>query len=254
MKETHEMPVERREASHRHDTAATETHSHITAGSSSSTFSGNLSACTTKKISGRRRPHARRPLEHNAMWNTLLQMLNDPHARHAAAVHIPIALGVLGVPLTILMLLTRSGSLALKWLTLGAFLLCSLGAGVAANAGEEAEDRLGDLTQAEEGYVSRHEELGENGWAWPLIPAALVGISLLARKHRPVALTADALVLAASVGVACWVGITAHAGGELVYLHGIGVPARAAAVESDTAPQPPARSQDAGAKSHDDDD
>lgn len=186
------------------------------------------------------------------MWNNILQMLNDPHARHAAAVHLPIALGVLGVPLAMLILFTRSKSLALKWLALAAFLLCSIGAAVAANAGEEAEDRLSDLTQAEEGYVSRHEELGENGWAWPLIPAALVGVSLLARQHRAVSFAADGLALVASVGVACWIGLTAHAGGELVYLHGIGVPARAGVVDSDVAPQPPMRERDAGNGSHDD--
>jgi uncharacterized membrane protein len=177
------------------------------------------------------------------MWNTIQQMLSDPHARHAAAVHLPIALGLLGVPLTLLILLTRSKSLALKWLTLASFASCSLGAAVAAQAGEEAEDRLADLTSAEEGYVSRHEELGENGWLWPLIPAALVGASLLARKHRPITLAADSAALAASLAVAGWIALTAHAGGELVYLHGIGVPARAGVAEPDSAPQP-ARSPD----------
>ncbi len=172
------------------------------------------------------------------MWNTIQQMLSDPHARHAAAVHLPIALGLLGVPLTLLILLTRSKSLALKWLTLAAFAACSLGAAVAADAGEDAEDRLVDLTPAEEGYVSRHEELGENGWIWPLIPATLVAVSLLARTRRPVTLAADSAALLASLAVAGWIALTAHAGGELVYLHGIGVPPRAGIAEMDSAPQP----------------
>lgn len=168
------------------------------------------------------------------MWNNILQMLNDPHARHAAAVHLPIALGILGVPLALLILIARSKSLSIKWFALACFLLCSLGSALAANAGEEAEDALSDLSSVEESFVSRHEELGENGWAWPLIPATLVSISLLARKHRPVVVSADVLTLLASFAVATWIAITAHAGGELVYLHGIGVPARAGVLESDS--------------------
>lgn len=160
------------------------------------------------------------------MWNNILQMLKDPHALHAAAVHLPIALGVLGVPLVLLVFVTRSKSLAVKWIALASFAVCSMGCAFAANVGERAEDSLRELSAAEESSVSRHEELGENGWVWPLVPGALIGISLLASKHRFVSMASQVLALVASLAVATWVGITAHAGGELVYLHGIGVSTR----------------------------
>lgn len=99
---------------------------------------------------------------------------------------------------------------------------------MAANSGEAAQDNLSvrspGITAAEHDAIERHEELAENGWIWPLIPAALV---LLTFPKKPaVRRPAFALAVVASLAVSYWVALTAHAGGKLVYDLGIGVESR----------------------------
>jgi len=167
----------------------------------------------------------------------LAASLRDPHARHAMMVHLPIVLALLGVPLTLAVVLLRRRAATLTIITLLGFLLASCGAALAANSGEDAEHNLKEasLTQAERSAVHDHEELGENGWIWPLIPAVLLGLSLASIKRPAVRTTMTVGAFIASLGVGGWVVLTAHAGGALVYTHGLGVPARASA----TAPAPP---------------
>lgn len=162
----------------------------------------------------------------------MLDTLQDPHARHAMLVHFPIVLALIGVvPLAIhLAMKARSRGLGLAlaaW-----YAAASIGTALAANAGEAAEEGVEALalTPAERAALERHEELGENGWIWPLIPAALAAVTLVPRSR--LRLAAGGIALAAGAGVAVWVGATAHAGGELVYKHGLGVPQRGAAVFS----------------------
>jgi len=78
--------------------------------------------------------------------------------------------------------------------------------------------------EAEEEAVEHHEKLGHNGWMWMLIPAGLMGLTFVPGKRVRIAAASGGL--AASLGVAGWVALTAHAGGELVYVQGLGVPDR----------------------------
>lgn len=158
----------------------------------------------------------------------ILEMLSDPHARHAMLVHFPIVLGVLGIIPLIVLAVTRFKSQTLKIVAISCYLLMSAGAGLAASAGEEAVEHVEDvkpgLTEVEHDAVEEHEELGEGGWMWPLIPVVLIGATFF--KDKRVRLGGGALAIIASVGVAGWVGLTAHSGGTLVYVHGLGVPER----------------------------
>jgi uncharacterized membrane protein len=158
----------------------------------------------------------------------ILGLFRDPHARHAMMVHLPIVMGLLGVPLTLAVLLGGARSLSLKVVTIVVFLLAGAGAALAASSGEEAESRLEarGLTAVEQGSLHRHEELGEGGWIWPLLPAGLTAITLIPARRRAIPMIAAGLAVAGSLGVAGWVVITAHAGGSLVYVHGLGVPQR----------------------------
>ncbi len=162
------------------------------------------------------------------MQNALSQFLNDPHIRHAALVHFPIVLAALGILPLIALLMTGLKSRALKLFCVLWFAMASGGAALAANSGEAAADNLSvrspGITAAEHDAIEHHEELAENGWIWPLIPAVLV---LLTFPKKP-AVRRPAFVLAAiaSLGVAYWVALTAHAGGKLVYDLGIGVESR----------------------------
>ncbi len=159
----------------------------------------------------------------------ILDTLQDPHARHAMLVHFPIVLALIGVVPLIIHLAMKGRSRGLGVALVAWYAAASIGAGLAANAGEAAEEGVEALvlTPAEQAALERHEELGENGWVWPLIPAALAAVTLVPRPR--LRLAAGGLALAAGAGVAVWVGATAHAGGELVYRHGLGVPARGAA-------------------------
>ena len=163
--------------------------------------------------------------------NDLLSLWQDPHARHAMVVHWPIVLGLLGVVPAAVLLVTLGKSKPARIVGIIWFLLASGGAALAANSGEAAEEGVEHavpaLGEAEEQAVEKHEELGEGGWMWPLIPAALIGLTFVPAKR--VRIIAASAALAGSLGVAGWVALTAHAGGELVYVYGLGVPERGTA-------------------------
>jgi len=160
--------------------------------------------------------------------NELLQTWNDPHARHAALVHLPIAIGLLGVPLLVALAGTRFKSNALRLAAVAAFAVAALGAWMAAEAGEAAAEvaEAGGLSQLEHAALEKHEELGELGATWPVVVGVLVLVTFV--NVKAVRLSAGALAVVASVVFATWVGLTAHAGGRLVYTHGVGVPQRGA--------------------------
>ncbi len=163
-----------------------------------------------------------------AAYRDLLQAWQHPASRHGMLVHFPIVLGLLGILPVAALAITRFRAYNLKIVCLAWFLLASAGAFVAADAGGDAKDRLvagqPALTAAETAAVEQHERLGDDGWIWPLIPAALIAITFIDSKRlRPIA---GVLAILAALGVAGWVCLTAQAGGRLVYTHGLGVPAR----------------------------
>ena len=163
------------------------------------------------------------------MLDQLLQVWRDPHARHAALVHIPIALGLLGFLPVLALAFTGFRNRTLKLSAAGLFFIASAGALPAEDAGEDAAENVkaaSSLTQVEAGALHDHEELGESGWIWPLIPAGLLLISLVNKK--PVRIGSGVLSLAGALGVTVWGGRTGHAGGRLVYIYGLGVPKRGA--------------------------
>jgi len=171
------------------------------------------------------------------MLSEMMQTLQDPHARHAVLVHFPIVLSLVGFLLTAVLAATRFKNQTLRWVAVACFLAGSVGAGLAAGAGEESEEQIEDtqtLTAAEEAAISRHESLGEGGWMWPLGAGALV--ALTAVRKRKLQIGVGIAAVAAGAAVAGWVGWTGHTGGAIVYQHGLGVPARGAGLQT-TAPQ-----------------
>jgi len=188
------------------------------------------------------------------MLQEFLDMFNDPHARHAMVVHLPIAGSMLAILLTLAWAVTRFRATGLAVAAAILFVCASIGAAMAANAGEAAADRLegAGLSTAEHAALEKHEELGERGWIWPLIPAALIGLGLTARAPVPkqvnrIRVALGAIGIIAGLGVGAWVASAAHEGGQLVYRHGLGVPARGA---GPVAAAPPSTEL----RDHDDDD
>lgn len=169
------------------------------------------------------------------MLNEINQTLADPHARHALFVHFVVALASLGWLPLVALTLGGFRNRTLKITALVMFLILSITAGIAARSGEAAEGNVQLMqpppTGIEAELLDRHEDLGEGGWIWPLIPAALVALTLVppgpAGELKRVRQIAGALALVAAFGVAGWVAYTGHLGGRLVYFHGVGVPPRA---------------------------
>lgn len=164
--------------------------------------------------------------------NAIIESLSDPHMRHAIMVHLPIVEAMLAPLLLIAWAVSKFKNRTLRFTAVALLALGSLGAAMAANAGEAAEDSLGRNVSpwpaGAEAAVERHEELAEHGWIWPLIPAALLLIGAAPSKASWRAVFGVAAIVG-SVGVAGWMGLTAHAGGDLVYRYGMGAPSPALA-------------------------
>jgi hypothetical protein len=163
-----------------------------------------------------------------------MESWSDPHIRHAILVHIPITLGLVGVLPLAWLAIDRFRSPTLKQVVVAWFLVAALGAKAAAMAGEEAADHLreaGAMSEADASAVAVHEGRGGIAWVWPLIPAGLTALTFTPR--RGVRMAAGALAVAGACGVTGWYGVIAHAGGGLVYAHGLGVPQRVTEVDAE---------------------
>ncbi len=166
---------------------------------------------------------------------TFAEAFADPHARHAITIHLPIVF----IPAAAAVLLAHLGTLVatkhrnpvLPLVALAMLLIAAAGAGLAAGSGEEAIDLVerdaAPLTQAELDALEHHESLGEGAWMWPTGVALLTALTLIpAGKRKWLPPAATALALAGALAATTWAALTAHAGGAIVYQHGLGVPDR----------------------------
>jgi uncharacterized membrane protein len=159
-------------------------------------------------------------------YHHVLSALHDPHELHAMLVHLPIALGMLGVLFAILVAATGGAARGIRW---GCVMLYAVGAagGYAAQwAGGRAAGHAMDagpmLTGAAQAVLHDHAEFGEKVWIFLAVAAVLAAATGF--KHRGARTVAIILLLAASVFAAGWVACTADRGGTLVYQYGVGVP------------------------------
>ncbi len=157
---------------------------------------------------------------------------------HAASVHMPIALAVLGAPLALALLFLprRHG---LRALTVAAFALMAVSSFAAAQTGTAAREEVPNTlpTEAWE-TLDTHETLGLRvGWLG-LSVAVLLAVGFV---PQPVVRQAVSLFgFALSVVTFIVISITAHHGGELVYRWGVGTdPMREEAGEVVEAPATP---------------
>ncbi len=156
-------------------------------------------------------------------FNDVFKSFEDPQRLHAIIVHIPIAVAVLGLILTLGVALTGSKASGLRWTTIFIFLLGTLSALWASHTGEEAEHHLPVKPVGEVHEVlEKHKQLAEYFW----VSLAATGFLLLLSTVRVTWFRSVTLVFAllASVASVAWVGAIGHYGGELVYRHSVGVP------------------------------
>ena len=150
------------------------------------------------------------------------EFLNDPHLLHAVTAHFPVALGILGVPLTIICGIGRKNA-TLRWVTCISFLLLAGISYGTLTTGQQALTaapyRLSPEVQA---LAERHKMLAEYVW----IPAVVTAVLVFLCGARSEGLRGALAVLAffASVVVAIWMGTVACYGTVLVYKHAVGTP------------------------------
>ncbi len=154
----------------------------------------------------------------------MLEGLQQPLRFHAAVVHLPIAVGVLGFLLVLMRLVTGGRSNALRW---GAILIYAVGAGtalLAVRSGEALEDHHLPATITDAAYdaVHAHEKAAEPLWIAMLVPLVLLMLSQIPKTM--IRVLCLILALLSSLVLGGWVAYAGHLGGSLVYEHGLGVP------------------------------
>lgn len=168
-----------------------------------------------------------------------------PQALHAATVHFPVALAILGVPLLLLAALRKKDS-TLRWLTTAAYAALAISAFVAVFTGERTAEAVPDGAPQEAwDLIAQHEEMAEKVWVFAVATAVLAALSAL--KNPKVRKAGMILAIIAAVATAGWVSLVGHLGGSLVYQHGVGTPDLGAS--PDAQPPVPAESGEAGAES-----
>lgn len=158
----------------------------------------------------------------------IAEALGRPRRLHAALVHVPLGVSVLGVVLTFLMLLFR-GSRGLRWATVAVLIVGAVTAFQAASAGERAAKTFNRtmLTQEAQQSLTAHESMGKLGWVFFLVATACVAVTAAPKPGVRAGMTILSFLVA--LATFAWLGATGYHGGELVYAHGVGVPTAAVA-------------------------
>lgn len=154
------------------------------------------------------------------MIQEMIDALQNPAMKHAALVHLPIALATLGVPFALATAIF-SKSKAMRWTAVILFAVFAMSAFVAAQSGEDAEHNISvQLPAAAEKMIHEHEELAEKVWMFAAGTCVLVVLSAF---PAPLLRRGGAwLAVLAAVFTACWVTVAAHHGGSAVYQYAAG--------------------------------
>ncbi len=155
------------------------------------------------------------------MQTSIFEAASDPQMRHAAIVHLPIALAMLGLLPAALSLVPRLRlGATITTIIVYALLIAFAWAGVI--TGEAAEGATGALPYTVAEQVHEHEEAAEKIWYFALAVTLLAAGSIT--KKQNLAAVSRGLMLMAALAGACWTVHAAHLGGSLVYDFGVGTP------------------------------
>ncbi len=154
-------------------------------------------------------------------FTDMLETMTDPAMRHAALVHLPVALALMGLVLAVILAVVRGRSARLAALTAVVFALLALASWAAVASGTDAKAGLGSQATHAQQLVAEHEWMARRLWILALAAAGVAGFGLIPQATARA--IASALALVAGVAVVAWVALTAHQGGTLVYRHAAGV-------------------------------
>lgn len=167
------------------------------------------------------------------------EIFTDPQRLHAAVVHLPVAMALLGIPLVYLTAVTSSNKETLRWLTLAFYALLIPLALLGQWTGEGASEQVpSELSATIHDRVGQHEEMAEQIWIFAAVTAVLLALSTL--KIRWFRVGAMTLAMIASLATGGWVAVTGHLGGDLVYTYGVGTPGKALNRPAPVVAAPPA--------------
>jgi len=158
----------------------------------------------------------------NDMIKEMLESFENPAMRHAAMVHLPIALAMIGVLFAMLSALA-SKSRTMRAISVAMYLALAASAWMASMSGEDAQAQM-KRNQAGAAFdiVDEHEDMAKRIWALGLVTGGLLLLSAI-----PAGLFRHGgawLGVLSGVFTAGYVAVAAHHGGKAVYEYGVGTP------------------------------
>jgi uncharacterized membrane protein len=160
-------------------------------------------------------------------FSGMMDTLSDPQRMHAMIVHLPIAVALMGL-LGVFVLVVTGGTFKwMPWVLAVLYLVGMFSAWYASETGEGAEEALASRSvmpypEEVDNDLREHAKLGE--WLWVAMAATAVATMLVAAKANVVCLPGLLLSALLAFGTVGYVGLIAHHGGALVYVHGVGAP------------------------------
>jgi uncharacterized membrane protein len=168
----------------------------------------------------------------------ILELLNNPHLLHGIAVHVPIALGLLGLPF-VCVGCAAVQSAALRRTVCVLYLLLAAASFGASWTGEAALTTLkGGLAPEVRALAEWHQTLAKNVWIPALVTAVLVLLCGVKSERLRGALAV--LAILASLVTGLWTGGVAYYGTVMLYNHAVGVTPSSPIVPTAPAPVTPA--------------
>lgn len=159
-------------------------------------------------------------------FGAMLETLSQPQTRHAAMVHLPIAVALLGILALCGFAVTVGRSKAIYWFCVVLYVVGAAVAWMAHEAGEEAVAMLDTSVMTESALerLETHEEMGERVWIWLAVTAAITASTRFVIGRARLRAIVLVVAVLASFASAAYVAVTAHHGGALVYEYGVGTP------------------------------
>ena len=154
----------------------------------------------------------------------LTRVFDSAHALHAASVHMPLSVGLLGLPLAIVAFLAPKRWPGGRLFGSAFFLLTCLAAATAAYTGQRAASELVALANKDiETVVAQHRLLGFSAAALALVASVLLAVSH--RRARSGGRAPAGFATLSALALAVVLLYAGSSGGRLVYGWGIGTPA-----------------------------
>lgn len=157
-----------------------------------------------------------------SLVSDIISSMQDPKLRHAALVHLPIGLSIVGPAAAFVTLALRKRRETLRWLAPTIYILLAASAFAAAQAGEQAVVGVGSISSEARTVLNQHVSLAEYLWLGALVTAIVCcGAFVPSPRAKLVGLWAGLLLAS---GVAAWAGAVGHYGGTAVHVYGVNAP------------------------------